>query len=96
MFKPWFIDAINYLWEQRKQLPEVFDYPDYAGMPPKTAKILSGDFVDVVQYFWDDKSPNRLGKFKNKKHLIREILGHHAWNPTEAFDLDAALKAWPD
>lgn len=46
-----------WLFENREDLYNMsieFDYPDYAGMPKKLSKKLTGDIVDNIQFNWGD------------------------------------------
>jgi hypothetical protein len=92
IFKPWFIKATDYLWNQRRKLPERFEDPDYGGMPEELYKPFSGAFILVIQDLWDSGSSDRFHQYKDRETFLTAILNHHAWNPIEVFDLKAALR----
>lgn len=90
-YKKWFSESVEFLWKNRKDLAEkythknepdyeMFDYPDYAGMPKKLSRRLSGDFVDVVQSVWSDLLDDN---FKTKNKFIKELLDAPMWNPLD-------------
>lgn len=91
-FTKTFTKAVDYLWNNRKELKkkfynkdepkpweyQVFDYPDYYGMPKRISNKLDGDFVDALQ-----RNTYLLlkGEFKTKKEFIKELLEAGCWNP---------------
>ena len=56
-----------HLYENRKDLPEDFDYPDYAGY--KGADYLLSEQVDLVQDRWDE-----ILKCRTLKQFLRMML----------------------
>lgn len=74
IFKPWFVEAANWLWENRKAIKAYdFDYPDYGGMPKLLSKKLSSDFVDAIQdIVYQD--PTYLSMLRSKRKFILILL----------------------
>ena len=70
---PWFEEFVDALWDNRSTLrnrENVFDYPDYGGLPPKIYSKLSPDTVDVIQDLQID-----LFSFKTKREFTRYLTG---------------------
>ena len=47
-------------WTRCLDEPYFFDFPEYGGLPNKISKTLSSEFVDAMQYVWEDMSKNNL------------------------------------
>lgn len=60
-------------------------------MPEKTYKVISGDFVDVIQDLYDTSSTNRFKRFSTQKDFVTAILNHDTWNPIEVFSISDLL-----
>jgi len=73
--KPWFVEMINFLWDERESIQnredQSFDYPDYYGLPKKISSKLGSEDVDKIQDYrhelFDYKS------FKNKKQFVKKF-----------------------
>ena len=71
------ISALNWLWENHRELERrfqeqdyLFDYPDYGGMPEDLSATLYGDLVDWVQ------ESTQLGFPTTQQNFMRQALKH--------------------
>jgi hypothetical protein len=57
-----FDEIVNFLWMNRKTIvkkeDDVFDSPDYGGLPKALASKLSSDFVDAIQIAFEELAEN--------------------------------------
>ncbi len=73
MKKSIFNAVVNHLWDHRYYYNDLseFDYPWYAGIPPKYSRYLSSAVVDAIQEIW----PNIIEKdfYVNKKTFVKDL-----------------------
>jgi len=69
MGKKTFLRIVDHIFPIRKKFledfDEVFDYPDYGGLPKKISNSLSPEAVDAMQYILDGC------KFSSKRDFAR-------------------------
>ncbi|MDP3981774.1 MAG: hypothetical protein Q8Q33_10210 [Chlamydiota bacterium] len=87
MTKNQFKTIINSLWKNRQKLInetanaeiDIFDFPDYGGLPNRIVNALSPEAVDAMQYIWNnflelDIYLNPMKGFKTKNEFSRAYM----------------------
>lgn len=75
--KPWFIQMLDYFWDNRKSIRKMegnqsFDYPDYFGLPKEVIKNLSGEEVDKIQDYQHELFYSK--SVKSRKQFVKKFI----------------------